>query len=192
MQRTVLTSTAGCFARSSALRSAQIIGQRRAASTSTADSVKETTAKAADKVKDTADAAANKAKAGADAAVEGASKYAGQASAAGSRILGQVSSTASGLLGSYREPVVHNLAVLREVAKQVYISEKLAPPTDLQAIRHVYEDGYKKASDASWWRSILESGEWKRLAVYAIEAYGIFTIGEMIGRRHVVGYKLDK
>lgn len=87
---------------------------------------------------------------------------------------------------AYREPVVHNLAVLREVAKQVYISEKLAPPTDLQAIRHVYEDGYKKASDASWWRSILESGEWKRLAVYAIEAYGIFTIGEMIGRRWVV------
>jgi hypothetical protein len=34
----------------------------------------------------------------------------------------------------------------------------------------------------------VQSGEWKRVAVYAAEAYGIFTIGEMIGRRHMVGY----
>jgi len=31
---------------------------------------------------------------------------------------------------AYREPVVYNLAVLRELGKQVYISEKLAPPTN--------------------------------------------------------------
>lgn len=30
------------------------------------------------------------------------------------------------------------------------------------------------------------------MALYAVEAYGIFKIGEMIGRRHVVGYKLGK
>ena len=84
---------------------------------------------------------------------------------------------------AYREPVVYNLAVVREVAKQVYVAEGLAPPTNLQTIRGAYEQAYGKASDASWWRSILESGEWKRLAIYALEAYGIFTIGEMIGRR---------
>jgi len=84
---------------------------------------------------------------------------------------------------AYREPVVYNLAVLRELGKQVYISEKLAPPTNPQVIRQAYEEFYHKASDPSWWRSILESGEWKRYAIYAVEAYGIFTIGEMIGRR---------
>lgn len=84
---------------------------------------------------------------------------------------------------AYREPIVYNLAVAREVAKQVYISEKLAPPTNLQDIRGAYEEFYNKASDASWWRSVLESGAWKKLAIYALEAYGIFTIGEMIGRR---------
>lgn len=30
------------------------------------------------------------------------------------------------------------------------------------------------------------------MGIYAVEAYGIFKIGEMIGRRHVVGYKLDE
>lgn len=84
---------------------------------------------------------------------------------------------------AYREPVAYNLAVIREIGKQVYIAEKLAPPTNPQAIRDAYEEFYRKASDASWWRSILESGDWKRIALYALEAYGIFTIGEMIGRR---------
>lgn len=87
------------------------------------------------------------------------------------------------IVAAYREPIVYNLSVIREIGKQVYIQEKLAPPTQPQVIRSAYEDFYRKASDASWWRSILESGEWKRVALYAIEAYGIFTIGEMIGRR---------
>lgn len=87
---------------------------------------------------------------------------------------------------AYREPIVYNLAVVREIGKQVYINEKLAPPTSLPAIRAAYEDFYHKASDASWWRSLFESGDWKRVALYALEAYGIFTIGEMIGRRWAV------
>lgn len=37
-----------------------------------------------------------------------------------------------------------------------------------------------------FWRKAIESGEWKRYAVYAVEAYGIFKIGEMLGRRSMV------
>lgn len=39
---------------------------------------------------------------------------------------------------------------------------------------------------------MIQSGEWKKYGIYAIEAYGIMKIGEMIGRRHIVGYKLDE
>ena len=84
---------------------------------------------------------------------------------------------------AYREPIVHNLQVAREVAKQVYIAEKLAPPTNPQDIRDAYGEFYSNASNPSWWRSVMENGEWRSLAIYALEAYGIFTIGEMIGRR---------
>lgn len=75
--------------------------------------------------------------------------------------------------------------------KQVYVSERLAPPTSISEITKAYQTIFKNAQDLNWWKGIVESGEWKRLAVYAVEAYGIFTIGEMIGRRHMVGYKLD-
>lgn len=92
---------------------------------------------------------------------------------------------------AYKEPIVYNFAVAREVAKQVYIAEKLAPPTNLDTIRSAYEEFYSKGSSASWWRSIFESGEWKRVALYAIEAYGIFKLGEMIGRRWAAGFQLQ-
>jgi hypothetical protein len=72
----------------------------------------------------------------------------------------------------------------------VYVAERLAPPTSISEIKSAYKTLFDRATDAKWWRSTLESGEWKRVAVYAAEAYGIFTIGEMIGRRHVVGYVL--
>ncbi|KAF9549594.1 hypothetical protein CPC08DRAFT_715415 [Agrocybe pediades] len=34
-------------------------------------------------------------------------------------------------------------------------------------------------------------GEFGRVGVYGLQAYGTFKIGEIIGRWHVVGYKLD-
>lgn len=50
----------------------------------------------------------------------------------------------------------------------------------------------QEAPHVSFWRKLYESGEYKRWLLYAVEAYGIFKIGEMVGRRHVVGYKLDE
>lgn len=112
-------------------------------------------------------------------ALEGAKKYGGE-------YTGQVTSR----LGAYQEPLFYNFAVLREVLKQVYIRESLAPPTSLSQITQVYRSIWEQASSLQWWRQLIDSGGWKKVGIYALEAYGIFHIGEMIGRRSIVGYKL--
>jgi F-type H+-transporting ATPase subunit g len=58
-------------------------------------------------------------------------------------------------------------------------SGSLAPPTSLSEFGQVYQQLWVKARDVSWWRSIAENGQWLKVAIYAVEAYGIFTIGEM-------------
>ncbi|PVG04306.1 hypothetical protein CPB86DRAFT_869016 [Serendipita vermifera] len=112
-------------------------------------------------------------------ALEGAKKYAGP--------YGQ---QVQGSLGGYREPIMYNLSVLKEVFKQVYIRESLAPPKSLSQITQAYRSLWERGSSVQWWRNALESGEWKRVGIYALEAYGIFHIGEMVGRRSIVGYDL--
>ncbi|SPO22726.1 related to ATP20 - subunit G of mitochondrial F1F0-ATP Synthase [Ustilago trichophora] len=96
-----------------------------------------------------------------------------------------------GLLGGYSEPIKYNLSVAGNIAKQVYIAEGLAPPTSLHSITSAYRHIWSKIADKSYWTQLLTKGDWKKVGIYAVEAYGIFTIGEMIGRRSLVGYKLD-
>ncbi|KAJ1032500.1 hypothetical protein NDA16_000524 [Ustilago loliicola] len=96
-----------------------------------------------------------------------------------------------GLLGGYSEPIKYNLSIASNIAKQVYVAEGLAPPTSLNTITSAYRQIWSKASDKAYWAQLLTKGDWKRVGIYAVEAYGIFTIGEMIGRRSLVGYKLD-
>ncbi|SNX82352.1 related to ATP20 - subunit G of mitochondrial F1F0-ATP Synthase [Melanopsichium pennsylvanicum] len=96
-----------------------------------------------------------------------------------------------GLLGGYSEPIKYNLSVASNIAKQVYVAEGLAPPTSINTITSAYRQIWSKASDKSYWTQLLTKGNWKKVGIYAVEAYGIFTIGEMIGRRSLVGYKLD-
>ncbi|KAN0061567.1 hypothetical protein ACQY0O_006414 [Thecaphora frezii] len=96
-----------------------------------------------------------------------------------------------GLLGGYSEPLQYNLKVAGSVAKQVYVAEGLAPPTSFSTITGAYRTIWSRVSDAGYWAQLLTKGQWKKVAIYGLEAYGIFTIGEMIGRRSLVGYKLD-
>ncbi|KAJ9477737.1 ATP synthase subunit g, mitochondrial [Pseudozyma hubeiensis] len=96
-----------------------------------------------------------------------------------------------GLLGGYSEPIKYNLQVASNIAKQVYIAESLAPPTSVNSITSAYRHIYSKISDKTYWTQLLTKGTWKQVGIYAVEAYGIFTIGEMVGRRSLVGYKLD-
>ena len=58
-------------------------------------------------------------------------------------------------LGSYAEPVMYNLKVAGSIAKQVYIAEKLAPPTSLSQIQAAYRQIWACVSKASWWTHSL-------------------------------------
>ncbi|EPQ31736.1 uncharacterized protein PFL1_01069 [Pseudozyma flocculosa PF-1] len=107
------------------------------------------------------------------------------------QIGGPVVKRVEGLLGGYSEPLQYNLKVAGSVAKQVYIAEGLAPPTSVSSITSAYRTIWSRVTDAGYWGQLLTKGQWKQVGIYAVEAYGIFTIGEMIGRRSLVGYKLD-
>ncbi|PWN90634.1 hypothetical protein FA10DRAFT_229829 [Acaromyces ingoldii] len=128
-------------------------------------------------------------------AAEGASKQltnlADKARQLGKPLADRASSVTGVNVSSYADSLLYNLRVAGSLFKQVYIAEGMAPPK-LQAIQEAYRTMYARAVDANWWTGIVNNGEWKRLALYAVEAYGIFNIGEMIGRRHIVGYKVDK
>jgi F-type H+-transporting ATPase subunit g len=107
--------------------------------------------------------------------------------------------------------VTYNLAVARAFLRQVYIAEGLAPPTSVEAFTTTYRTLFERAKNPAYWREIAQSGEWAKVALYGVEAYGIFHIGEMsksrtsallghkvltvglclVGRRHIVGYKLN-
>ncbi|KAH8118152.1 mitochondrial ATP synthase g subunit-domain-containing protein [Phellopilus nigrolimitatus] len=104
---------------------------------------------------------------------------------------GGVGERVGNMLGSYREPLLYNLSVGRELLKQVYLAERLQPPASLSTVTSAYQSIWARASSPAYWREILHTGEYKRVGVYALEAYGIFKIGEIIGRRHLVGYKLE-
>jgi len=111
---------------------------------------------------------------------------------AGAKSLGEsVGNSVASILGGYKEPVLYNLAVTRELFKQVYIRESLTPPTSLSTYTATYRSLFERLASSGYWRSVLESGEWVKIGVYGLEAYFIFHIGEMIGRRGIFGYKIE-
>lgn len=77
---------------------------------------------------------------------------------------------------AYKQPLLYNLSVTREVLKQIYIAEGLQPPTSVATLRAAYETIWSRASSAAYWRGIAQSGEIARVGVYAVEAYGIFKV----------------
>ncbi|GAA5847358.1 hypothetical protein JCM3766R1_004689 [Sporobolomyces carnicolor] len=124
-------------------------------------------------------------------AADKAKEVAGQASQRASQLLGSAQQTIGNALGSYKQPIFYNAAVAKEFAKQVYQAEKLSPPS-FSSVSYAYQQFFRQAPHMSFWQKLYQSGEYKRWILYAVEAYGIFSIGEMIGRRHVVGYELDE
>lgn len=91
-----------------------------------------------------------------------------------------IAQTAERALGKYAEPVRYNLKVVGALAKHVYVSEKLAPPTSLHQVSTAYRQIWECVSNLSWWTHVLPGGEWKKVAVYGVEAVGIFAIGEIV------------
>ncbi|BGP23406.1 F-type H+-transporting ATPase subunitg [Rhodotorula toruloides] len=125
-----------------------------------------------------------------ESAAQKAQSAASGAQAKAQQAIAGVSKSAGNLLGSYKEPVLYNAAVAREFAKQVYVAEQLAPPSFAQ-FSYTFRHFSKQAPSPSFWRELYKSGEYKRWLLYGVEAYGIFKLGEMIGRKHMVGYKLE-
>lgn len=106
------------------------------------------------------------------------------------KVLGPLGERAGTLLGSYRQPVIYNAQVARELVKQIYIAERLQPPSSMATVTDAYSTLWGRAKSPAYWRGILVNGEWVKVGVYAAEAYGIFKIGEILGRRSLVGYNL--
>lgn len=75
---------------------------------------------------------------------------------------------------------MYNLRVAGSLFRQVYVAEGLAPPRSVQVIQDAYKTMYARAIDANWWTNLVKSGEWQKTAIYAVEAYGIFHIGQMV------------
>ncbi|KIK50894.1 hypothetical protein GYMLUDRAFT_234429 [Collybiopsis luxurians FD-317 M1] len=106
------------------------------------------------------------------------------------KMAGPLGETAANLLGSYQQPVLYNLAVFREIVKHVYRAEGLSPPS-VETVRSAYKTLWSNATSVAFWQKAVNSGEILRIGIYGLEAYGIFKIGEMVGRRSIIGYKLD-
>ena len=118
---------------------------------------------------------------------------------------------------AYKQPLLYNLAVTREIIKQIYIRESLQPP-NLSTIRSAYSSLWSQINTPGLMRNLFKNGEVGRIGVYGLQAYGlfkvrfvsffffflvvfnksspppfffgIFQIGEILGRRSLVGYDL--
>ncbi|WVW80350.1 hypothetical protein I302_102330 [Kwoniella bestiolae CBS 10118] len=125
-------------------------------------------------------------------AVEGAQKAYTQTAATVKKVAGPLGERVGSALGGYREPLVYNSKVVASVAKQVWQAEKLSPPLDSATWARAYSQIYSRATNGGYWRDLLKTGAWAGLGVAALEAYGIFKIGEIVGRRNLVGYKIKE
>ncbi|KAH7929234.1 hypothetical protein BV22DRAFT_1116971 [Leucogyrophana mollusca] len=106
------------------------------------------------------------------------------------KVMGPLGERAGAMLGAYRQPLAYDLNVARELLKHIYVAERLQPPTSLSTITSAYSTLWGRASNPTYWREIVRTGEWAKVGIYAVEAYGIFKIGEILGRRSLVGYNL--
>jgi F-type H+-transporting ATPase subunit g len=77
---------------------------------------------------------------------------------------------------AYRDPVSYNLSVAREFLKQIYVAEKLAPPRSFAEVRTAYTSLYERLRQPGLWRELMQSGQLAKVAIYAVEAYGIFKV----------------
>lgn len=85
--------------------------------------------------------------------------------------------------------------VVGELGKQVYIKEGMAPPTSaqLKSVAELLQSQAKTAFTQP--EKIVNTLKEKPLeysvkfGIAAVQVFGLFSLGEIIGRRHVIGYK---
>lgn len=76
---------------------------------------------------------------------------------------------------AYRAPLTYNFHVTRELLKQVYAAERLQPP-HWTTVVNTYNTLWTRVTNPAYLRGLGESGEWKKVGIYAVEAYGIFKV----------------
>ncbi|KAF8623294.1 hypothetical protein AX17_007466 [Amanita inopinata Kibby_2008] len=123
-------------------------------------------------------------------ALASAQKQAAQLWETTKKLLEPAGQRLGGMLGSYKQPIMYNFSVTRELFKQIYVTERMQPPS-LATIRSAYSTILCRAVDAAYWRQVVQSGEILKIGIYGLEAYGIFKLGEIVGRRNLVGYNLQ-
>jgi len=122
---------------------------------------------------------------------EKATELANKATHLAAKYTGSLGERLGSLAGAYREPITYNSQVFLHLLKTVYKRENLAPPTSLHQITSAYRTLFDRARSVPYWQELYKTGEYKKVAVGALEVYGIFKIGEIIGRRSLIGYNVD-
>ncbi|KAI9498432.1 mitochondrial ATP synthase g subunit-domain-containing protein [Zychaea mexicana] len=100
------------------------------------------------------------------------------------KIVGTLQSTLS-KLNALQKPIVYNTKVAAEVAKQVYTKEGMSFPSGEQFAQA--QQTVQKSLNMSAWKNLTVRDVAKG-GVVAAELYTFFLIGEIVGRRNLIGY----
>lgn len=76
---------------------------------------------------------------------------------------------------AYKQPLFYNLAVAKELAKQIYVAEALQPPT-VAAFKAAYASIWSQATSPAALRALAQSGQVAQVGIYGLQAYGIFKV----------------
>jgi len=109
-----------------------------------------------------------------------------------------VASSVSKKTVEYAQAVTYWSKVSLEIAKQVYVKEGFAPPAgaDFQAVyKSLLKQGQALIKKSSEEPTLLinairgiDRGQVIKYGAYGIQLTGLFALGEIVGRRHVVDY----
>lgn len=113
-------------------------------------------------------------------------------------MLGRIQAFTTGLVTkttSFATRTIYYGKVGAELSKQVYLKEGLQPPS-IADFKKVYSQLYKKSlhyavkpKEVVEIVKTLSKNDALRYGAFAVQIVGFYSIGEVIGRRHLVGYK---
>ena len=83
--------------------------------------------------------------------------------------------TCSSRVSAYKQPLLYNLSVTKELFKQIYVKEGLQPPS-LEAYRSAYASLWTQVTNPGLVRNVVRSGDLGRVGIYGLQAYGIFKV----------------
>lgn len=112
-------------------------------------------------------------------------------------MLGRIQSFGAGIAAkaqNYATKTLYYSKVVGELSKQVYLKEGLQPPA-VSDFKTVYTNLYKQAlglalkpkQSLSIFKNV-QKDDVVKYGAYGIQLAGLYSLGEVIGRRKVVGY----